>query len=92
MAAYGYKVALLFACALNITGQLYNYLAYYMAVFTHNTVAILANIAARQLRSTSAGYTMGPGIAENNAWRAPLPITKIIISWKIRFEYSIYAL
>ena len=25
MAAYGYKVALLFACALNITGQLYNY-------------------------------------------------------------------
>ena len=67
MAAYGYKVALLFACALNITGQLYNYLAYYMAVFTHNTVAILANIAARQLRSTSAGYAMGPGTAENNA-------------------------
>ena len=75
MAAYGYRVALLFACALNITGQLYNYLAYYMTFLKHNTVAILAINAARQLRSTSAGYAMEPGITKNNAW-PPCPSPK----------------
>ena len=54
MAAYGYRVALLFTCAFNITGQLYSYLAYYMTVFNHYTVATLENNAARQRCTTSA--------------------------------------